>query len=806
MTNAPEKGITNTERRIARPTLITFIMKPIRLLLLSAVFSAASSTTHAAEDRTVVKNPEVDPPIAAKIDPSAPGLIPWPMRGEVGKGRIPVGPQARIVAATPELVPLTKILSEQILKLSGRQLPVAEGNPETGDILLRIQPGMKFDKDPYLALNPELKGYEHRVTANAKGVLIEGTDYKSTALATATLLQSLDVKGPILSYPPIKIEDKPGTTYSGLMIDIARQFHPIEGLKVLVDMCQLYKLPYLHLHITDDQGYRLPSKNFPQLSTVGASYTDAEIRDLVAYADAHGVTIVPEIEVPGHSGAIQGAMPEIFGAKNEETGKFETMGVINIAREDIYPVLEKIVEENCDIFKSSPYFHIGGDESNFSVFHANPTVQKQIADLEARKVTTQDQLFAHFLNRMNAIVKKNGKQTLCWEGFGANQEVDKDVIIFAWHGQSYSPITLLEKGYRIVNVPWTVGTGALRDFYNWNMWYLNLNETGASHQFDRTPLVVGGSMVMWERAAEEILPIIRPKTPNRHERLYSPFAGRTYEDYAKRFEQTDKVFEKLVYPVNVKFDGLINKYENLYVDPVKVTLSSPVPGAKILYNLHKPDVTIENGTEYTGPFEITAKDSIGVTIPGYHGPRTDLRVRAFGPDNKPLGSAKLYMLRHQVPQFEFTIWDLPPGTKDFPADTSRLKKFDSGVLARLEASHDMGIQGPPRLFEARGQIDVRATGTYKGQFIYGSNNRHARLRVDGGPWIDTTPRSVQMEFTFDKPGLHLFEVQQLGDDGIVGIAWSCEDKPQDPAPATRSFWDGYFSQWFAPLPEKLWKK
>jgi hexosaminidase len=781
-------------------------MKPTHLLLLPAIIGAASLSVHAEQDRTVVKDPKVTPPIAAIIDPSAPGIVPWPMRGEIGKGRIPLAPTARIVAATPELVPLTRILSGQILKLSGRELPVAEGTPQPGDILLRIQSDMKFADDPYLKINPELKGYEHRITANAKGVLIEGVDYKSTALATATLLQSLSGKGPALAYPPIKIEDKPGCTYSGLMLDVARQFHPIEILKVMVEMCQLYKIPYFHLHLTDDQGYRLPSKAFPQLATVGASYSDAEIRDLVAYADARGVTIIPEVEVPGHSGAMQGAIPEIFGAKNEETGKFETMGVINIASEEIYPVLEKIVAENCEIFKSSPYFHIGGDESNFSVFHANPTVQKQIADLEARGVTTKDQLFAHFLNKMNAIVKKNGKKTLCWEGFGSDQKVDKDVTIFAWHGQSYSPITLLDNGYRIVNVPWTVGTGALKDFYEWNMWYLNLNESGASHQFDVTPQIIGGSMVMWERAPEEILPILRPKTPNRHERLYSPYADRTYADYAKRYEHTDAVFEQLVYPVDVKFDGLINKYENLYVDPVTVTLSSPVPGAKLYYNFHETDVTLENAKEYTGPFQITAEQSRWITIPGYSGPRTDLRVRAFGPDNKPIGSAKLHMLRNQLPQFEFTIYDLPPGTKDFPADTSKLKRFDSGVLARVEASHDMGIQGPPRLFEARGYIDVRTAGTYKGQFIYGSNNRHARLRVDGGKWLDTTPRGVQMEFTFDKTGPHLFEVQQLGDDGIVGIAWSCESHPPDPEPPTRRFLDGYFSQWFAPLPEKLWKK
>jgi hexosaminidase len=780
-------------------------MKSRRIAYLTALLGTVCSL---ADEPRKEKDPSVvDPPIAATIDPSVPGLIPWPMRGEVGKGKIPVGPNARIVAAAPELVPLTKILSQQILKLSGRELPVAEGAPQAGDILLRIQAGMTFDKDPYLKMNPDLKGYEHRITATAKGVLIEGTDYKSTALATATLLQALGGEGAGLHYPPMKIEDKPASTYSGVMLDVARQFHPIEGLRTLVDMCQLYKVPYLHLHLTDDQGFRLPSKAFPQLSTPGSSYSEEEVRDLVAYADARGVTIIPEIEVPGHSGALQGAMPEVFGALNETTGKYDRLGVINIANEEIYPVLEKIVAENIELFKSSPYFHIGGDEANFSEFRAHPTVQKQIAELEAKKITTSDQIFAHFLNRMNAIVKKHGRKTICWEGFDVNKKVDKDIIIFAWHGQSYSPIKLIENGYTIVNVPWTVGDSSLRANYEWNKWYLNLNETGVSHQFPMTPLIIGGSQVLWERAAVEVMSVLRPKTPIRHERLYSPFAGRTYEDYAKRFKHTDNVFERLAFPAAAKFEGLLNTSENLYLNPVKVTLTSPVPGAKLVYTLNGKEVSFTQGTPYTGPFEITAEHSRAAMIPGYAGPRTDLYVRAYDSEGNPLGGSKLYLLRHEAPKFEYVIRDLPPKSSGFPADSTKLPVTSSGILSRLESTLDMGIEGPPRLFEARGYMDVRTPGTYKGEFIFRNANRKARLRVNGGPWQEGPPdRAKQVEFTIDKVGLHLIEFQQLADDGQVGVAFSCQVRPQDPPENKRQIMNDYFSQWFAPLPDKAAKK
>jgi hexosaminidase len=489
-----------------------------------------------------------NPPIAANVDPSIQGLIPWPMSGDVLKAKYPVSPTARVVASSPELVPLSKILAEQIRKVGGRELPVATGKPQAGDILLRISPGMKFRDDPYIKLNKDLVGFEQRITANDKGVLIEGTDYQSTALATSTFIQSLEGEGGLLKFPSMRIEDKPASTYMGLMLDVARQFHPMDTLKEVVILCQLYKIPYFHLHFTDDQLYTLPSKVYPKISTPGSSYSEAEIRDFVAFADAHGVTIVPEVELPGHSLALQRAAPELFGAKNETTGQYDILGVINIANEEIYPALDKLITEYCELFKSSPYFHMGADETNFGEFYKHPTVQKQIEEMEKKKIASKDQLFSHFINRMNEIIKRNGKKTICWEGFGGDQKVDKDVIIFAWHGSHYAPQNFLANGYNIVNVPWTPSIyNTQKENYEWNKWSLNLSERPFdSRQFGMDRQIIGGSMVYWEKSASEAIPNLRTKTPARQERLYTPFAGKTFEDFEKRYNHTDRVLTKLL--------------------------------------------------------------------------------------------------------------------------------------------------------------------------------------------------------------------------------------------------------------------
>jgi hexosaminidase len=759
-----------------------------------------------AAETSEPKDPSVrNPPIAATIDPSMPGLIPWPMRGEVLKGKVLVGPGARIVAGSPELVPLSKIVAGQIAKLSSRQLPLATGKPQAGDIFLHIKSDLKFDKDPYLEVDPALKGLEHCITANAKGVLIEGVDYQATALATSTFIQALSGEGAALGFPPMQLEDKPGSTFTSVMLDVARQFHPVGVLKDVVDMCQFYKVPYLHLHLTDDQGYRLPSKAYPQLPTPGGSYTDEEIRDLVAYADSRGVTIIPEIEVPGHSGAMQGAMPELFGAKNEATGKYEPLGVINIANEEIYPALEKIVAENVEIFKSSPWFHIGADETNFGVFFANPEVQKQIADLEAKKITTKEQLFSHFLNRMNAIVKKHGKKALAWEGFGSDQKVDKDIPIMEWAGIYYPAQALLDNGYRIINVPWTPSIyDSTKLNYEWNKWKLNLNQNGLSRQLEMNPNIIGGSMVLWEKGPDDALPMLRSKTPARQERLYTPFTGKSYDDFAKRLEHTDKVLERLIYPVDAKFEGLINDTENLFVDPIKVTLSTPVQGAKLLYTINEKDVTLANGKEYKGPFEITFDQSVEVYIAGYYGPRTNLRVRAFGPDNQPLGGSKWYELRGEKPRYHYTVKEIPAGTTAVPKDTSKLRLVEEGRLARLEGTFKFPNSDQPRLFEAEGRIDIRTAGDY--QFQINNNNgpaSYTRFKIGDGEWIESPPPAAAGMVTVSlKQGIQPVVVQQVAPSGHISLALVILKYPQDPEPNPRRFMSEYLHHWMVSLEEQ----
>ena len=194
-------------------------------------------------------------------------------------------------------------------------------------------------------------------------------NYAAVALGTATLLQSLAVRGGEVGLPRMSLQDEPPAEFRGLMIDVARKYHSIESLKDLVELCRLYKVRYLQLHLTDDQAFTFPSRAYPKLNEKpqhgGKCYTIEMLRDLVAYADARGVTIIPEYEVPGHSAAANRAMHDLFIIAH--TKPYEHHASINFCKEDVMRAVATIVGEMCEVFKSTPYFHIGGDEADLAL-------------------------------------------------------------------------------------------------------------------------------------------------------------------------------------------------------------------------------------------------------------------------------------------------------------------------------------------------------------------------------------------------------------------------------------------------------
>ena len=257
-------------------------------------------------------------------------LIPWPRKLQVGTGHMRLAADSRIVAGDKQLEPLAGVLSGEIALLTGLKLEVTKGPGRAGDIVLRIDNQIQASEKILV-----LRGREPvRTTDGAHAIAIDqqavvtGFDYRATAEGSSTILQLLGRDKGGFRLPQLTIKDWPHADYCGVMLDVARQDHPIDAIKKVVQLCRLYKARYLQLHLTDDQGWTFPSTRYPQLGSKNHAahggitprvYRLKELKDLVAYADARGVTLVPEFEMPGHSGAAARALPEIFDAINPES-------------------------------------------------------------------------------------------------------------------------------------------------------------------------------------------------------------------------------------------------------------------------------------------------------------------------------------------------------------------------------------------------------------------------------------------------------------------------------------------------------
>ncbi len=548
-------------------------------------------------------------------------LLPWPQTLKQTQGTLPLTPQSRIVCQDPTLRPLANILAEEIRLVSGLKLAVAAGKPGHGDIALAIDPGLAKE------------AYRLDVADTAS---IAAGNYPAVALGTATLLQSLVVHGGEVALPRMSLQDEPKADYRGLMIDVARKYHSIQGLKDLVELCRLYKVRYLQLHLTDDQAFTFPSRAYPKLNAKprhgGKCYTIEMLQDLVAYADARGVTIIPEYEAPGHSAAANRAMRDLFMIAN--TKPYEHPASINFCKEEVMRAVATIVGEMCEVFKSTPYFHVGGDEADLALADQNVDFQ---AAMKKYDLPDQQELYRQFLGRMNAIVKKHGKQMIVWEGFGRRGKVrvPKDIIVMTYEIRFYLPHDLLNDGYKVINASWTplyVVNDDRRppsEIYAWDLLQFKPFHAKAEDKGIVVPPsdnLLGAQLCAWDQPERLELPNERHRLPAMIERIWNPAAGKSYDDFERRLASSDLLLDLLLHKFTVRAEGLCGFGSNRFQRELRLTPAlSPAVKGKIRYTLDGTDPTAKS-PPCTGTIRLDKT--------------ADFKAQAFDADDKPLGCVR----------------------------------------------------------------------------------------------------------------------------------------------------------------------
>jgi hexosaminidase len=465
-------------------------------------------------------------------------MIPIPESIETRTGNLPLSGEARIVAADPALRPLAELLAHEVSVLARVKPPVTEEAARPGDIVLTLDPALAGEE------------YALEVVDQAR---VRGGTPRAVAWGTVTLLQSLrgGVKEPA-EFPRLQVTDRPALGYRGLMVDLARQWHPIESVRMLVALCRWYKINTLHLHLTDDQSFTFPSRAYPHLATPERHYTREQLEELEAYAQAGGVTLLPELDVPGHSRALLTALPDLVGCGGDAGGCDICPG-----RESTYAVMETLIGEMCEVFRATPHFHLGADESERHAWKSCPHCRARMA---AEGLANEEELYRYFLIRVNEIVKRCGKQTIVWEGFGpgGTLKVPTDVAVMVFESDYHLAPDLLAAGYPVINTSWqplyVCGPGLCwppAAIYRWNPWrwetpWERSPAYRAPIQTQPTPAMWGAQLCSWGQQDPEELPSLRERLAAMSERAWAP--ERTdVGDFFTRLEHTDWQLSRFIH-------------------------------------------------------------------------------------------------------------------------------------------------------------------------------------------------------------------------------------------------------------------
>ncbi|MBK3520015.1 beta-N-acetylhexosaminidase, partial [Carboxylicivirga marina] len=322
-----------------------------------------------------------------------------------------------------ELLPVAKILGHELQLITGKELLVEKGGKNTGKGNIYLTMG-----DDDIAT----EGYELKIE---KGVEVNASKAEGVYYGTRTLLQ-LMVQNPSV-LPQGQIIDEPKYPVRSVLLDVARKFIPFEELKDWVIALSYFKINEIHLHLNDNSfgfygAFRLEMKTIKGLTSTDGYYTQKEIRELQDFAKVRGITIVPEIDTPGHSRALTTARPDL--AHPKLGGNY-----LDITKEETYRFVEKVLDEVVPLFDAD-HFHIGTDEYRLG----------SIKDEEEKKMLGEK--FRQYINHFNKYIQAKGKTTRIWSGYEhmpGTTVPDKSVVIDMW--ETSDAVNKSKAGYQFIN-------------------------------------------------------------------------------------------------------------------------------------------------------------------------------------------------------------------------------------------------------------------------------------------------------------------------------------------------------------------
>ncbi len=565
------------------------------------------------------------PALAADIN-----VIPIPVKVSEQRGEFTLPQNINIQYNTDEGKAIAGYLAGKLKTSTGYTVNV--GNKK-GNVTISINPKLKMHDE----------GYQLQVTA--KGVNIKAKTGKGAFYGMQTFLQLLPaevesanvVKGVKWVAQCCNIDDYPRFGYRGFHLDPCRHFITVENVKKQIDLMASLKVNTMHFHLTEDQGWRIEIKKYPKLTSIGSIrkegdgsyyggfYTQEQIKDIVSYAAKRYITVIPEVDLPGHMMAAISAYPEL-SCKGEQWSLRTVWGVEDIVmcpgKELMFNFLDDVFKEMVPLFPGK-YFHIGGDECPKTSWKTCPTCQKRIADehLQADdKHTAEQKLQSYVIKRVEKMLEKYGKSIIGWDEI-LEGGLSENATVMSWRGID-GGIEAAKQGHDVIMTP---GSGGMYlDWYQGDPRIEPITIPSASfpmsntYGFDPVPDVIreaglgkhvlgvqcnNWSEYMYSNAKMEYM--MYPRSLALAEVAWSPLSRKNYTDFCKRLDanvvRLDQRHVNYHIPLPEQPFGSCDKVIITKDTDLTFTTTRPM---KMVYTLDgtKPTPT---STVYTQPIKVT---------------------------------------------------------------------------------------------------------------------------------------------------------------------------------------------------------
>ena len=382
-------------------------------------------------------------------------IIPAPAQMTVGEGTFTIHPGIEIGYADESLKGMGELLSNEIEKLSGIKLASASDKESNCIIFLELTDPKEFaDLPKAYGLSPKDSvpvDESYSLSIQKRNIYIKATTLEGIYRSITTLKQivggNLQPGGEKIYLPLLEVKDSPRFAWRGLSFDVSRCFFDPEEVKQVIDMVALYKMNVLHMHLSDNQGWRIEIKKYPELTQIGSKrketvighnsgtydgkeyggfYTQDQIRDVINYAAERHITIIPEIDMPGHASAASKAYPEFSGGGSPKYPGY----TFNPGKDSVYTYLTDILKEVDALFPSQ-VIHLGGDEVHYG--NQDWNTNKDIQDLmKHEKMKNLKDVENYFFQRMADSLLLIHNKVAAWDEVADSQLSPEHTIVFFW--------------------------------------------------------------------------------------------------------------------------------------------------------------------------------------------------------------------------------------------------------------------------------------------------------------------------------------------------------------------------------------